>query len=107
MPWAASIRPTSVHASLVARTERGQKGDDDGVIRETLLCMFNASIFCPNRSVVTIVLHPYRERQGTMATTIVKQSTDGRETERNEKKEPKNIYLKSRGKGKESYYMLG
>ena len=86
MPWAASIRPTSVHASLVARTERGQKGDDDGVIRETLLCMFNASIFCPNRSVVTIVLHPMPRPSGYHGDNH-REAIHGREGNRAKRKE--------------------
>ena len=84
MPWASSNRITSVHASPLASTKRGQKSDDDGVVRAALPCMFNTLVFWLHRSVATDVLHPLprAERLCNMATSSVKRSKDRGAAER-------------------------
>ena len=58
--------------------------------------MFNASFFWPHHFVATHVLHPMPqdERQGNMATTIVKKSTSRKGAERKEKKKKNREQIK-------------
>ena len=97
-------RPVCMH-HFSLRPNEGRKVTMMELLEKCCDACFNASFSWLHRSVAKHVLHPMprAERQGNMATTVVKQSKDRRGAERKEKKtkhQKKMNRRKKRNKGK-------